>query len=229
MKVFKIIIILGPPGAGKGTQAILLSEKFDLYHFETSKILEEGMAKAKEKDFIKVEGKKYFFKDERKRWEEGKLCSPPFVTFLVKEKIKELKKIKKGIVFSGSPRTLYEGKKIIPLLERLYGKENLKVILLKISVKTSLFRNSHRRICTLFRHPILYNRQTKNLKICPLDGSPLIRRALDKPEVIKVRFKKYQERTLPLVRFFKERNLKVIEIDGTPPPSKVYESILKSL
>ncbi|MCD6233393.1 nucleoside monophosphate kinase [bacterium] len=225
-----VIILLGAPGAGKGTQAELLSEKLNLYYFETSKILENAIKKAKEGDFIKVAGKKYFFDYERKLWETGKLCDPPFVVFLVKEKIKNLYKSDENLVIAGSPRTLYEAKSIMPLLEKLYGVENIKVVLIEVSAQESIFRNSHRRICRLMRHPILYNKETKNLKMCPLDGSRLIRRkGLDDPETIKVRLKQYHTRTLPLVDYFKKRNLAVKRINGKGSVANVFKRVLEAL
>jgi adenylate kinase family enzyme len=72
----KVIILMGPPGSGKGTQAELLAERLNLFHLETSKILEEKF-KEKTKGEILIEGKKYSFSKEKKLWEEGKLCSPP--------------------------------------------------------------------------------------------------------------------------------------------------------
>lgn len=236
MKPFKlpirkplVIIIFGPPGAGKGTQASLLAEKFNLYYLETSKILEEVFSESKKKFFV-IEGRKYSLKEEKKLWEGGKLCSPPFVTFLIKEKIKKLFQEGKNLVLAGSPRTLYEGKEIIPLLKKLYGEKNIKVVLLEISPKETILRNSHRRICQLFRHPILYSKETANLKICPLDGSKLLKRkGLDDPETIKVRLKEYKERTYPLIEYFKKEGLYIKKINGSPPPATVFENILKAL
>jgi len=149
---------------------------------------------------------------------------------LVKEEIKKLFREGKNLVLAGSPRTLYEGEKLIPLLKKLYGLKNIKVVLLEISAKETIFRNTHRRICELMRHPILYSKETKNLKHCPLDGSKLLKRkGLDDPETIKVRLKEYKERTLPLIDFFKKQKLKVIKISGSPPPAVVFKNILKSL
>ncbi len=219
---------MGPPGAGKGTQGQLLAEKLNLYYFETSKILEEEFKK--KRGVYEIDGKKYSVAKEYKRWIHGKLCSPPFVTFLVQQKIKELAQQKRNLVLAGSPRTVFEGEKIIPLLIELYGKESIKVFLLEISPKDSLFRNSHRRICELMRHPILWLKENQKLKKCPLDGSRLLRRkGLDDPETIKVRLKEYKEKTLPLIEYFKKQKLKVIKIDGSPPPAIVFEKILKAL
>ncbi len=222
---------MGPPGSGKGTQAQLLAERLNLFYFETSKILEEKFREIRKKNqLIEIEGKKYSLKKEKKLWESGKLCSPPFVTYLVKERIKKLAQEGKNLALAGSPRSLYEGEKIIPLLKKMYGSKNIKVVLLEISPEETIFRNSHRRICQLMRHPIVYNEETKNLKICPLDGSKLIKRkGLDDPETIKVRLKEYQERTIFLIEYFKKEKLKVKKVNGSPPPGIVFENILKTL
>jgi len=226
-----VVILLGPPGSGKGTQAKLLAEKLNLDYPETAKIGEERIKKAKKGEYIEVDGKKFYFYEQRKLWETGKLWDPPFITYLMKEKIKEIYKKGKGIVFAGSPRTLYEGEKIIPLLKKIYGPKNIKIILLDISAQETIFRNSHRRICQLMRHPILSTKKEfLNLKYCPLDGSKLMKRkGLDKPETIKVRLKEYKERTFPLIEYFKKQGLKVKKINGEKSVADVFKEILKAL
>lgn len=224
-----IIIILGPPGSGKGTQAGLLERELGVFHLETSEIIERKFKRAKKGEFVKVDGKKYYLDEERKKREEGELMSPPLVTFWVKEKIKELWKEEKGIVFSGSPRTIYEAEKIIPFLEKLYDKKFIRVIFIKLRPKDSIWRNTHRRSCELMRHPIIYNKETKNLKHCPLDGSKLIRRKDDNPEVIKFRLKEYKNRTKPVIDYLKKHNFKIIEINGAPPPDTIHKRIMKVL
>jgi len=225
-----VIILLGAPGSGKGTQAGLLADKLGLYYFETSKILEGSFNLSKKQKFIKISGKKYFYANEKKLWTDGILCSPPFVSYLVNQKIKQLYKAGENLIIAGSPRTLYEGKNIMPVLEKLYGKKNIKVVLIQVSAQESIYRNSNRRICELMRHPILYSKETEKLKFCPLDGSKLIRRkGLDDPDTIKIRLDEYKERTLPLVQYFEERKLNVKEINGKGSVSKVFQSILKNL
>ncbi len=223
------IIVLGPPGSGKGTQAELLAEKFDFYHLETSEIIERNLANAKKGDFVLVDNKKYFLLDEKKMRESGELMSPPLIAFWVKDKIKELAQEGKGITTSGSPRTLYEGKEVVPVLKKLYGIKNIKVILLNLSVKESIWRNSHRRSCRLMRHPVLYTKETAKLTKCPIDGSELIIRKDDNSEVIKVRLKEYKERTFPLVKYFKGQGLLVEKINGKQSVEKVFKDILKAV
>lgn len=225
-----VIIILGAPGSGKGTQSALLADKLSFYHIETSKLLEEAFFQAKPGEFVKVGGKKYFLSDEKKLWETGVLCSVPFVYYSIEERIKELHEDGENLILSASPRTVDEAEKLIPLLKRLYGLENIRVIVLDIKPKETLFRNSRRRICKLMRHPILYSKDNVNLRFCPLDGSQLIKRkGLDDPKSILVRLQEYKNRTFPLIRYFKKEKISVKKLNGSLSPSKVFENILKSL
>jgi adenylate kinase len=225
-----VIIIIGAPGSGKGTQSALLAERLSFYHIETSKLLEEAFENAKKSDFLFIEGKKIFLDDEKKLWQTGVLCTPQFANYLVKKRVKEVHEEGENLILSGSPRTLYDGEKLMPLLKDLYGLKNVKVILLKIKPEETLFRNSHRRICALMRHPILYSEDNLNLKYCPLDGSELIKReGLDDLASIEVRLNEYRERTMPLVDYFKKEGISVKVINGSLSPSQVFSNILKAL
>lgn len=224
----EVIILLGPPGAGKGTQGKLLSDKLGLYYFETSKILERVFNQAKKGEFIRIKKEKYFLEKEKHFWENGALCDPPFVSYFVEKAIKRLCEMGENLVIAGSPRTLEEAKTLMPILRRLYNQKNIKIFLIDIPAQETIFRNSHRRICELMRHPILYVKETKNLKICPLDGSKLIRRkGLDDPETIKKRLIEYKKRTFPLIRFFEERGIRVKKINGIGSVAQIFRRILK--
>jgi len=226
----KVIILFGPPGAGKGTQAELLAEKFNLYYLETSKVGERRINLAQKGDYLIIDGKKYYFEDEKKLWLEGKLWSPEFITALIYEEIENLAKQDKNLLLAGSPRTVYEAKKLLPLIKKLYGKENIEVFLIEISPEETIFRNSHRRICELMRHPILYSKETENLKNCPLDGSKLMRReGLDDPETIKIRLDEYKNRTVPIFEVFKREGIEIKKINGEQSVAAVFQDILKAL
>ncbi|PIU16215.1 hypothetical protein COT20_00885 [bacterium (Candidatus Gribaldobacteria) CG08_land_8_20_14_0_20_39_15] len=230
IKQKSVIILIGPPGAGKGTQAELLSERLNFYYFETSKMLEASFKGHSAKDFIEIEGEKYYFSKEAELWKKGFLNSPLFVSYLVQEKIRNLYEKGENLLLAGSPRTLLEGEKIMPLLFDLYGKENIKVLVFDISPEQTIFRNSHRRICDLIRHPILYNNETKGLKFCPLDGSALVKRHdLDDPEIIKIRLKEYKERTVPLLQYLEKTGLTIHKIDGAGSVSQVFKLALAAV
>jgi adenylate kinase len=226
----KVIIIFGPPGSGKGSQADLLSKKFYFYNLETSKVLEERFKKARSNESIEVDGKKYLMADEAKLWREGILCSPTMVTYLIKKQIEEIYSMRKSLIMTGSPRTLYEAQQLMPYLKEKFGNENISVIFLKLTAKQTIFRNTNRRICELMRHPILYTKENAHLTRCPLDGSKLLRRkGLDSPETIKVRLKEYEQRTLPLLNYFKEQGLEIKTINAGQLVEKVLKDVLKAL
>lgn len=223
-----IVILIGPPGSGKGTQAELLAKKLNLFYFETSKIIEEKVKTAKKDESVAIKGKEYPLRHEWELWRTGMLCTPVVVSFLVKEKFNELAKGGRNLVIAGSPRTLPEGKEEMPLLEELYGKKNIKIFNIELSSKESIWRNAHRRICSKCRHPIPYFEGTKTLKRCQHCGAKLKKRkGLDDPETVKVRLSQYKTRTKPLLDYFKKLGLKVIEINGEQSIENVFKDIIK--
>lgn len=226
----QVIILFGPPGAGKGTQAELLADKTGYYHFESSKVIEACFKNESPEKVFTIDGQDFKVDDERKRWEAGLLNSPPFVVFLMIEKIKELAEIGKSIIFSGSPRTVYEAEKEIPLFKELYGEENIKFVLLEITAETTIFRNSHRRICELIRHSILFTKETETLTLCPLDGSNLVKRkGLDDPETIKKRLEVFKEQTYPVLEKAKENGIDVKKVNGEQSVSDVHKEVLQAI
>lgn len=225
----KVIIILGPPGSGKGTQAELLGGEFDFFLWETSSIIGRIIEQGGKGEFVEIEGKKYFFEEQREIRRKGELWDGNFVFYFTKKKIKELFEEEKGIIMSGSPRNVSEGKKLIPFLKKLYGAKNIVVIVIKLTPKETLWRNSHRRECELTTHSILYTKETEKLTKCPLDGSKLMFRKDDNPETIKIRLKEYKEKTLPLIKLFKKQGLRAKEINGEQPVADVFKDILKKL
>ena len=105
-------------------------------------------------------------------------------------------------------------------------KRNLEFNLTK---EESIKRNSSRRICKKNRHPIPGFPQYRDLMTCPEDGSPIIRRELDKPEIIKERYRVYKAETEPVLDYLKKNGYDVITIEGEQPIEKVQEDILKYL
>jgi adenylate kinase len=216
----KIVVILyGPPGSGKGTQANLLASKLDIVHFDTGKFLESVVhdpARQKEK----------IIKRERKLFDGGILMTPSFV---LKEVVKAVKKIRVadwGLVFSGSPRTIYEAEGLMPVLERLYDKKNIFVFALKMPADFSVRRNGNRLVCSVCGYTLLAQYYPKvKARYCPVCGGPFYRRTLDNAKTIKVRLKEYTNRTEPIFGVLKKRGYMVREIDAKPAPYKVFAKI----
>lgn len=219
----KVIIIYGPPGSGKGTQANLLANKFDVIHFDTGKFLEAMVHNPDSQEDPVI-------KKERKLFDSGILMTPSFVLQKVKEEAQRIHDAEYGIVFSGSPRTMYEVKGLMPLLIKLYGKKNIYVFVLTASPALSIKRNSGRLMCKFCGYGLLSTYYpSKNPKHCPVCGGPFYRRTLDNPATIKVRLKQYAERTEPVFAVIKKLGIKTTELDAKPAPYKVFEHIAKVL
>lgn len=218
-----VVVLIGPPGSGKGTQADLMAEKFDLFHLETSKLGEE---KINNPELVKNDPD---VAEAKRLYDQGELFPPPWTVKITVEKIKELANKGIGIVFSGSPRTMHEAEQEIPVFEELYGRDNVKAIHLNLSKEESIRRNSGRRICKANRHTIPDFPIFKDIKTCPKDGSPLLKRELDTPETIGIRYEVYLRRTQPILSFLQERGYNVLEIEGEQPIEDVFRDILKNL
>jgi adenylate kinase len=220
----KIVIILyGPPGSGKGTQANLLAQKLNLIHFDTGRLLESILHDpARQKEAT--------IKHMRELFDTGILVTPSFVLREVAKDVRRIRKADWGIVFSGSPRTLYEAKGLYPVLEKLYGKKNVFIVELLAPPSSSIRRNSARLICKECGYIVLTAfYPAKKTGHCPICGGTFYSRSLDKPEIIKVRLEEYKKRTFPIIDFVKKRGYKVFAVDARPAPYKVLEKILKDL
>lgn len=221
----KAIIIYGPPGAGKGTQADLIAHHFGFIHFDTGKYLESLIYNPLHKNNSTI-------KRERRFFETGKLMTPSWVSDVVKRKAEGIAKAGLGIVFSGSPRTLYEVRDLMPKLEKLYGRRYIFFFVIKVTPATSIKRNSHRLICTVCGSPVLFLKETKKFNTrsrCPFCGGRLFKRSLDKPEIIKHRIDEYNLRTKPIFAELKRRGYKVSVIPGKTLPFEVFENIKLTL
>jgi adenylate kinase len=213
------VIVFGAPGSGKSTQAELIAKKFNLIHFNTGKFLEDIVFDPKRQ-------KEKIVQREKKLFVEGKLLTPSFVTKELKKILMRINKAGWGIVFSGSPRTLYEAQKIIPLLKKLYGKENIIFFDLKIKEKDVYQRNSARLICKICGYALLSKYvPLKNPKHCPVCAGPFYKRVLDNPEKIKIRLLEYKNRTEPIFDFVKKQGFKIHNLDGKKAPYQIFEKI----
>lgn len=220
------VIIFGPPGSGKGTQAELLAKKYDFIHFDTGRYLENLFRNLN----LKIASKQIWH--EKKLWDTGKLETPSFILGITGEATRKISKADFNIVYSGSPRTVYEtiGDSrhlgLLKILSDIYKKENIKIFQIQVKELTSIKRNSNRMVCSVCGLPVLADSKSKHCAFC---AGPLRKRTLDDPNVIKVRLKEYSERTLPIINEYKKVGLKINIIDGEPAPYKVFEQIEKIL
>lgn len=219
------VIIYGPPGAGKGTQAELLAKKKQLIHFDTGRYL-ESILHSKEAEKNKI------LKKEQQIWDSGVLNTPSWVLEIVKKFTGNFARAGAGIVLSGSPRTIFEtfGDKktegLISFLTKIYGKKKIFIINLKINNATSINRNSKRLVCSVCNLSILAESKINKCSLC---GGPAKKRILDNPETIKIRLKEYEERTLPIISRLKKNGYNVVEVNGDAAPFKVSELILNKI
>lgn len=216
------IVFIGPPGSGKGTQADMVADKFGLEHLESSKIIEDKFKKSGSDNSTMAH--------EKETWQAGELTDPNLVRTWIGEEIKKIHKSGKGIVLSASPRTTFEAETEMPLLDKLYGRENIRVFHIKLSKEESIHRNSRRRICKENRHPVADTPEFENLTVCPRCGSELMTRGeLDKPETISVRYEVYLKRTQPVLDMLSKAGYKINVIDGEQAIEKVYGEIINHL
>ena len=220
----QLIIFIAPPGAGKGTQADLLAQKFGFVHLESSKVLETKLAGQENSPDPEI-------REAWRLYKKGELMTPSLVARLIIEEIEKLYHEGRSIIFSGSFRTLEEVQKETPVVEKLYGRENVKIFYIALSEEESVRRNSERRVCEKNRHPIPrpeYDPKFTGITKCPWDSSPVITRpALDKPEIIKERYRVFLRDTKPVLDYFRKKGYKVMEINGEQPIDKVFDDILK--
>jgi len=217
------VVFYGPPGSGKGTQAQLLADTLHLFHFDTGNLLRNLLNDPKYKDDENI-------KRERELNESGKLNTPSWVLDVVIKQVDNLAKLGQSIVFSGSPRNVFEafGEEgrvgLLDFLVEKYGKEHVHIFYLQIPDETTVQRNTHRTICSVCKKPLLDMEHKPTT--CPFCGGAVEHRVDDTTEVIKQRLKEYHERTEPVIAESVKRGYNVIKLDGTPAPYKIHEAIM---
>jgi len=210
------IILLGPPGSGKGTQAKLLSKKYSIPHIAMGDILREEVAK-----------KTPLGKKVNVYMSKGELVPDEIVIEVLKKRLQEADCVD-GFILDGFPRTLNQAKALDNMLNEL----NLKidaVIYIEVPDEEIMKRLSLRRTCKVCGriYNLHYNPPKQDGK-CDVCGGELIIRDDDKPEVIKNRLKVYNDQTKPLVDYYKSHKL-LIRINGVDSIDKVFQQIVKEL
>jgi len=211
------VIFMGSPGSGKGTQANTFADvRSQYYHFDTG-----AEMRAIFKDPHNLEDPE--IRDNYERIQRGELSDPSWATKVVRRGIERIAGAGKGIVFSGSPRTLPEAESIIPFLMDIYGKDSLVVMKLSVSPEVSRGRNAKRRVCKVCARPI----PSSLLVTCPHCGGEVEVRKDDAEEVFKTRLTQYEERTRPILEYYQKIQLRIFEVNGEQAPHQVATEIRK--
>jgi len=210
------LILLGPPGAGKGTQAERLVEDFDLPYYATGDILRRAV---KEDTEIGREAKQYM--------ERGDLVPDDVMCGVIVERVDSPEALD-GFLLDGFPRTLPQAEALEQALEPL-GRHLTAVLAIDVDDDEVVRRLSGRRVCERNGHPYHVELDPpKNPGFCDQDGSPLVQRDDDREETVKHRLEVFHDQTEPLVDYYEAKGV-LRRFDGSRSPDEVHAHIRATL
>ncbi len=210
------LILLGPPGAGKGTQAELIIERYNIPHISTGDIFRAAI---KEGTPLGVKAKSFL--------DSGQLVPDEIVVGIVEERLKQNDCIN-GFLLDGFPRTIPQADS----LEGFLNSQNRKitaVINIEVDFEILMIRITGRRVCRncgAVYH--IQNKREKSPGVCDHCGGEIYQRNDDLPETVKKRLQVYQSQTEPLINYYREKNL-LDSFDGQEPITILFQKICEAL
>jgi adenylate kinase len=210
------LVLLGPPGAGKGTQAGRLVEDFGLPYYATGNILRAAVAEESE---LGKEAKSYM--------DAGELVPDELINRVIAERL-DSGEADDGFLLDGFPRTIGQAEMLDETLNGR-GRELTRALLIEAPDDAVVQRLSGRRTCAKGGH--IYHvafDPPKNEGVCDQDGSRLIQREDDKPETVRRRLAVYHDQTEPLIEWYADKGL-LRRFDGTRTPDEVHDRIRATL
>ncbi len=210
------LVILGPPGAGKGTQAEYIVEKYNIPHISTGDIFRENIKNNTE---LGKKAKSYM--------DKGLLVPDDLVIALVEDRLNK-DDAKEGFLLDGFPRTVAQAVSLDSILDQNDDKLT-KVINISVDPEILIERAVGRRVCKTcgMTYHVKFN-PPKEEGICDKDGTKLIQRDDDTEETVKTRISVYFDQTAPLIDYYRAQNL-LIDIDGAKDIDKVFDDIVIGL
>lgn len=211
-----IVVLLGPPGAGKGTQCSLLVERLGLPRIATGDLLRDAIAS----DSTIGHLVKPFL-------DRGELAPDATVVELVRERLRQ-PDAAAGAILDGFPRTITQAVALDQVVASL-GRRVSRVVYLRVSVDEVVRRIAARYVCGQCAAPYhLVLSPPQVAGVCDLCASALVQRTDDTPAVVRRRLEVYESQTAPLVDFYRTHGL-LVEIDGTRNTESVFQEILAAL
>src|SRR5690242_2171962 len=210
------LVLLGPPGSGKGTQGERLNEDLRLPYYATGDILRGAVRDETE-----------LGKSAKEYMDRGDLVPDEVIVGVIAERI-DSEEARDGFILDGFPRTTPQAEALDAKLEEM-GRSVGAVLLIDTSDDEVVKRLGGRRTCEANGHVFHVDFEPpKEEGVCDIDGSPLIVRDDDKPEVIRKRLETYHEKTEPLVSYYDSRGV-LRRIAGEASPDEVAEQVRRTL
>lgn len=210
------LVLLGPPGAGKGTQASAIVKKYNIPHISTGDIFR---ANIKEGTELGKKAKEYM--------DKGLLVPDELVVSIVKDRLSK-DDCKLGFLLDGFPRTVNQAGSLDNELLNM-GIKLDKVVNIDANKDILIQRAIGRRICKTCgaTYHVEFN-PPKTPGVCDIDGGELLQRDDDKVETVSTRINVYLDQTEPLIDYYQEKGL-ILNIDGTKPIDEIFETIVGAL
>lgn len=212
------IILLGSPGAGKGTQAKLIAKHYSIPHISTGDILRANVALG---TVLGQKAKEVMYR--------GELVSDDLVNAMVAERLSHAD-CRRGFILDGFPRTTAQAEWLDrELAARPGGGRTLVVISVDVSYNQLLQRLTGRRSCPVDGKIYnIYYQSPKQQGVCDLCGAQLIQRKDDTEEVISERLKSYERQTLPLIDYYRRQG-RLCRVNGELPVEQVMQEIFRTI
>lgn len=204
-----ILVFLGPPGAGKGTQAKLLSQRMGFLHLSTGDLLREAV---KNQTPLGKKAKEYM--------DRGELVPDELIVQLIEETMPK----DGNVILDGFPRTVNQALALEEML-RVKGKKISKVLFFDVPDEVIIDRLSGRRVCSKCGavYHVKYN-PPKVEGVCDLCGGTLVQRDDDKEEVVRKRLEVYRKQTQPLIEFYQERGI-IYKLDAGKGIEELFQEV----